>query len=432
MLITADWVLPVAQPPVREGAVLLERGHVVAVGSAEHLAPLNTDGTLFEFPGCVVSPGLVNAHTHLSLSAFEGLLDPAPFGEWLPRLVRGMRSWDNDDFAASAALGARRCLESGVTTVADIVYGPESAAAAADAGLAGVFYWEVLGIEASRLYQELERMEYPLLDAECCSDRILCGLSPHSAYTSGPELLVAIQKASVRLGVPVAIHVAESAAEVELMVAGSGPLAHTAARIAHGFEVPGVNPIAYLDRLGALSGATAVHVGEASPGDIVRLASSVRGVVTCPRSNAFLSNEVAPVDRLLHAGIAVGIGTDSAASNHDLDLMSELRSLRTMHPSIDDRTLIRMATQLGAIAVGLDDHFGVLERGAPADIAVFDLGDTSLPEAAFVDGAGSDTVRAVMTCGVWRVLDGRMVNTGAEIVAAERATEKARAAISEA
>jgi len=430
MLVTADWVLPISRPPIRNGAVIFEHGRVVEVGRAEELAGVDRSGERRDFDGCVLLPGLVNAHTHLSLTAMEGLHEPASFEEWLPRLVVAMQSWDADDFAASAALGAHRCLEAGVTVVGDIAYGPESAAAAADAGLGGTFFWEVLGVPGPKLFAVLEQMEFPVVSSGACGPRMRCGLSPHSAYTAGPSLLHAIHDAANELHAPVAIHVAESTAEVQLLKDGTGPLSATASRLADGFTPPGVGPVCYLDRLGVLDGATAVHMGQMLPTDVPRIAATARGVVTCPRSNRFLSNHLPPVARLRRAGVPVGVGTDSSASNDDLDLIAELRALQDEDPTLSARELIEMSTVMGAIALGLEDRFGIIETGMQADVAVFEVGPTNDPEADLIRRGGASTLKAVLSAGKWRVHEGAVLRDDRDFISSARvAADKARGAL---
>jgi cytosine/adenosine deaminase-related metal-dependent hydrolase len=320
-----------------------------------------------------------------------------------------------------------------VTAVGDITYGPEAPSAALTAGLGGTFFWEVLGVPAPALYAELEKMEFPTEPEGSCGPRMRCGLSPHSPYTSGPRLLAAMHEAAGELRCPFALHAAESGAEVALLQSGTGPLAPVAERNADGFAAPGCGPLAYLDQLGVLVGATVVHAGHAGPSDVARLTATARGVVACPRSNAFLSNPVAPVARMIRAGIPVGLGTDSAASNHDLDLMAEVRALRETDSSIPATRLLEMVTTMGAIALGLEDRFVMLERGMRADLAVFRLGETNDPIGAVVDRGGASTIEAVLSEGVWRILAGeptedlRQVELGASAarVKAEHALQRA-------
>jgi len=422
-LLSADWVLPVSSAPIRNGAVAVLDERIVAVGAADDLAGRYPEAIREHFSGCTITPGLVNAHTHLTLTALSGVVEPLPFASWLPRLVAALRPWEIADHEASSVVGAEECLSCGVTVVGDIAYGAAEVARASALGLGGVYYWELLGISADQVDDTLASLRYPAA-ANAYGSRVVCGLSPHSPYTSGPALLSAVHDTAATLGVPTAIHVSESAAEAQLLRDGTGPLAATAARTALGFVPPGVTTSEYLDSLGALEATTAVHVCLLQDRDIDLLAARVRGVVTCPRSNRYLSNVPPKLVPLLDAGLAVGIGTDSSASNHDLDLMTEIRVVRDAEPALDAATLLRMATLEGARAIGVDDRFGALEPGLLADLAVFSITAHASPEAAVVDQAGRQTVVAVMSSGTWRVSEGRLLERD---MAAARRADDARA-----
>ncbi len=424
MLVTADWVLPVSREPLRDGAIVTHGDTIVAVGTRSDLEARFPAEESSHFDGGVITPGLVNAHTHLTLTALSGVVPSLPFAEWLPRLVAALKPWEIADHEASGVVGAEMSLASGVTVVGDIAYGAAEVVSASRAGLGGVFYWEVLGIGAQALAPTLGELRYPERP-DAFGPRVTPGLSPHSPYTAGPELLRAVHEAGGRLDAPVAVHVAESAAEKELMHFGTGPLAGTAQRTALGFEAPGASTVAYLSSLGVLRGMTAVHLCELEPGDVELLADSVRGAVTCPRSNLYLHNPPPLVGPLLAAGIAVGVGTDSAASNVDLDLLGELRELHRAEPAIAPRALLELATVRGAEAIGVADRFGVLEPGRQADFAVFALGRTEDPERALVEHGGTDRVVAVASGGRWRVRSGALV---AHDAAAASRADAARAA----
>ena len=424
LLVSADWVLPVSAPAVPGGAVLVDADRIVAVGPASELgAACPLDAVRAAFPGCVITPGLVNAHTHLTLTALGGVVPPTRFDAWLPRLVAALGPWDIADHEASGVVGAEESLASGVTVVGDIAYGAAEVASATRAGLGGAYYWELLGIQSEALAERLAYLRYPK-DREAFGPRVVCGLSPHSPYTSGPGLLRAVHAAALELAVPFAIHVAESAAEHELMHLGTGALAGTADRTAFGFAVPGVSTVAYLDRLGVLGGAAAVHCCRLEPGDIELLSAASAGVVTCPRSNRYLDNPPALVAPLLAAGIRVGIGTDSSASNADLDLLAEIRALHVAEPDIDAETLLRVATSDGAAAIGVDDRFGSLAPGLQADLAIFAVGPTDAPAEALVARGGRASVRAVMSGGQWRVREGELLTR--DEAAARRADDATR------
>lgn len=428
MLLTADWVVPVSRRPIAGGGVVVHGEHVRAVGAARELRTTHPTEEVVEFPGCVIMPGLVNAHTHLGLSAVEGLFEPTPFTEWLPRIVQAMRSWSAEDYAASTAVGAERCLEAGVTVVGDITYGAPSVHAAARVGVGGAFFFEVLGITPGELPGRLAEIGFD--PAETFGTRIRPGLSPHTLYSSGPGLLDAVHGIAAELGVPVALHVAETVAEVDLIRDGSGDLAPVAAKLADGFQPTGEGPIAYLDRLGVLDGATVIHICQTWPSDVGRLAATVRGAVTCPRSNEWLHNGIAPVPQLLRAGVPVGIGTDSLASTPDLDLFAEARALHRRFPDLSSRALLEMLTVHGALALGLEDRVGALEPGMEADVAIFRLHENPDPEAALVADAGRDALAAVLAGGEWRVWDGRVVaDMTADHASAAAARERAAQAL---
>jgi len=407
MIVTADWVLPVTGRPIRGGAVRTRGGHVVSIGPLDRVAATAPDEPVEHFEGCTIIPGLVNAHTHLSLTVLGGLVEPMPMRPFLKSVTAAVLAMSDDDFAASAALGALESLRCGVTCVGDIAYGPEPLAACADAGLAGVFYWEVLGIDAGDLSGELADREFPTDIDRCTTGRCRCGLSPHTPYTSGPELLRATRLVAQRHHIGFSIHVAESPAEQELMLRDGGPLRETATRLAHGFKRPGVGSVAYLEQLGVLEGAAAVHCVHLEPGDARRLKRTARGVVLCPRSNAYLSNGDPPVADLSSSGIYLGLGTDSAASNHDLDLFEEARAARRLDSTLTSRRLLAMLTVDGARVLGLDNICGALEPGLSADLAVIATGATAEPESAVIDRGGRATIVSVMSAGAWRVREGK-------------------------
>ena len=430
LLVTGDWVVPVTAPAIPRGAVLVDADRIVAVGPRADLETMCAiDTARADFPGCVITPGLVNAHTHLTLTALSGVVPPRRFDVWLPRLVAALKPWNIADHEASGVIGAEESLLSGVTVVGDIAYGAAEVASASSAGLGGVYYWELLGLHPDAVDEHLAYLRYPT-DSEVFGPRVVCGLSPHSPYTSGPGLLRAVRAAAEERDVPFAIHVAESAAEHELMHDGAGALAGTAERTAFGFIPPRASTVAYLDRLGVLEGATAVHCCHLEAGDIGLLSERGASVVTCPRSNRYLDNPPAFVAPLLAAGIPLGIGTDSSASNSDLDLLSEVRALRAAEPSLSAETLLCIATAGGAKALGVDDRFGALSHGMQADLAVFAVGETDQPADVVVSNGGRMTACAVMSGGQWRVRDGELlVRDEAAALQAHEARDRALAAL---
>ena len=421
MIVTADWVLPVSRPPIREGAVFIRGRRIADIGTVAELTARHPRAVVNTYPGCVVLPGLVNAHTHLSLTALAGLVPSMPFPDWLRRISAATRALDADDFAASVAAGAMACLRTGATVAGDIAYGPEALSTAGDMGLGGVFFWEVLGIEAEELPAALERLEFPRDATECAGGRLRCGVSPHAPYTSGPGLLAAAHRFAAGRRAPYMVHIAESSHEVRLLVRGGGPLAPVAQRLARGFTPPRTSPVTYLRDLGVLEGAVAVHCVHITADEAEMLATRAQGVVLCPRSNRYLHNGAPPVAMLHGLGADMAVGTDSAASNDAIDLFAEARALGGLDPELTEKRLLSMLTLEGARVLGVQDLLGSLEPDKQADLVIVACAPTDDPVASVVRTGSPERVRAVMSAGAWRILDGQPVIVTTRIEAATAA-----------
>lgn len=429
MIVTGDWVVPVVGAPIRHGAVVVRSPLVVDVGPLDTMRERYPDLPVRQHPGCVVAPGLVNAHTHLALTSVARVIGRAPFPAWLGRVAAVMRALDADDLAASCTHGALMSIRAGVTTVGDVAYGPEAPAASADVGLDGAFFFEVLGIAAQDLPRRLEELEFPA-DAESCrSGRTLCGLTAHAPYSSGPDLIRAVHREAQERGVPFAMHVAESDAEVELLMHGTGPFASLASRLAHGFTPPACRPIEYLHRLGALDSTIAVHCTKATDDEIRLLAHEAAGAVLCPRSNRILGNGEPPVRELRARGVRLALGTDSLASNDDLDLFAEARALLALDRTIEPERLLAIMTIEGASVLGLSDRVGALTPGRFADLIAVHVGATDEPARALIERGSAAAVHTVVSAGVLRVVDGRptMLSRPIENASARVAEKAARA-----
>lgn len=406
MIFAGEWLLPVSSPPIRHGAIRVAGPRIVDIGTLDDLRRKYPSDALHLQAGCVITPGLVNAHTHLSLTSFRGLLQPGEFPGWIARLAPAIASLDDDDFADAVSFGSLECLRSGITVVGDIAFGPEAPAAAADTGVGGVFFWELLGGEADTLAQRLNGRDFPT-DANTCDGRTLCGLSPHSPYTSGPDLIKAVYRHAQRHGFALAIHISESTAEIRLLAAGEGALRQTAERLAVGFKPPGSGGIRYLEHLGVLKGSIAIHCVQLMPGEAELLAAHAAGAVLCPRSNRFLLNGRPPVAALREAGARLAVGTDSLASNESLDLFAEVRELLAADPGMSSARALAIMTLEGAQVLGAARDYGSLEIGKYADVIAVDVGDTSDPVGSFVREGAPSRVRSVISAGSWRVIDGK-------------------------
>lgn len=396
-IVSADWVVPVDGEPVEDGAVAIaDDGRIAAVGATVDL------GAGEAFPGCVILPGFVNCHTHLEYAVYAGFGDGLGFPSWIGLHVARKRLLDLDEMRAIATEGAHACLESGITTVGDCSFAGAAADAAALTGLRAIVFLEVFGTDATAMerFAELRDRVEPAL-----SDRVRLGVSPHAPYTCTLELYAKC----AALGLPVATHLAESVAERDFLVDGSGDWSAFADMLV---SPPGKTGITMLAEAGLLGpGVTAAHCVDVESGEIELLAAHGVGVAHCPRSNGMLGCGVAPLADLLGAGIPVGIATDSPASAPSFDLFEELRAAivaaraRERRPdALTAQTALELATLGGARVLGLDGEVGSLVPGKWADLTVVSLVGSPFepvedPVVGAVLGGSPDRVAATLVAG---------------------------------
>jgi 5-methylthioadenosine/S-adenosylhomocysteine deaminase len=396
-ILSADWVIPVEGQPTADGAVAIgDDGRIAAVGPSAEL------GAGEAFPGCVILPGFVNCHSHLEYAAYAGFGDGLPFSSWIGLHVARKQRLDLGDMRAIATEGAHECLRSGITTVGDCSFAGASAEAAAATGLRATVFLEVFGRDGSALerFGELRDRVEPAL-----SDRVRLGVSPHAPYTCTLELYAAC----AALGLPLATHLAESAAERAFLLDGSGDWSSFAEMLV---PPPGQTGIRMLAAAGLLGhGTIAAHCVDVEEDEIALLAEHGVGVAHCPRSNGILGCGVAPLGDLLAAGIPVGIATDSPASTPSFDLFDELRTAvvaaraRERRPdALTAHLALELATLGGARVLGLESELGSLVPGKWADLTVLSLDDSPLapvedPVVAAVLGGSPERVAATLVAG---------------------------------
>lgn len=398
----AAWLLPVAGPPVRDGAVSETNGRVLAAGPADQVrAGLGPHHTV-EHRG-VLMPGLVNAHAHLQYG--PGFADLAgaglPFPRWIAELTARRARTGDGTWLAEARASAGLLLATGTTCVADVV--SNLAALPGRGPLAGISYVEAVGADdAVWADRERERVHDGLRRARAAPGDGAAGLSPHSPYTLGPRVFAEVVRLARGEGLRLHPHLAESQAEVQYIGLGTGPIAEAWQRLGLDMDhrPAGLSPARYLDTLGGLG--PDVHVAHGVHLDAAdRLLLRERGtpVALCARSNAALRAGRAPVAAYRAEGSPVAVGTDSLASGPDLDLLAELRALRDLclaqgSPAAGlDRWLVEAATVGGARALGLAGTVGELVPGARADLAVVQ-GEDPDPYTAVVHGRAVATYLA--------------------------------------
>ncbi|MFA4943493.1 MAG: amidohydrolase [Lentisphaeria bacterium] len=352
---------------IPDGAIAVHAGRILAVGPAAELRASHQAAEELDAAGCVLLPGLVNAHTHAGMTLFRGLADDLPLLEWLEthifpaerRLTGEMVFW-------GTLLACAELLRAGTTTVGDMyLFSHRAAAAFKQAGLRALV-GEGLFDFPSPSYGAAEnglRFTADLWRQWRGDPLIRVGVMPHAAYTCSPELLRRCAGLADELAAPLVMHVAETRGETERL------------QRAHGCR-----PMAHLEALGLLGPRfLAVHGVDLDDADIERLARSGAKLAHCPESNLKLAAGIAPVPRLLAAGVAIGLGTDGAASNNNLDLFGEMDCCAKIHKlaagptAMPAATVLRLATAGGATALGFGDELGMLAPGRLADFIAVDF-----------------------------------------------------------
>ncbi len=430
----ARWVVPVAGPPIAEGVVVVDRRTIAYVGPRDS-AP---EGEEHDLGNVILMPGLVNAHCHLELTAMRGFLEDLDFRRWILRLTNARRAvLDDDALLDSARYGVEEGLRAGITAFADTCASGVVIRALRDYGVRGVMYQEVFGpdpVQCDAAVAELRERVAGLRYLETPLVRV--GVSPHAPYTVSDALFVATTALARELGARMAIHVAESEVEQRLVVEGTGSFANGLRRRGIDVRPRAKSPIQLLNDLGVLEQRPLlIHCIRASEGDIHTIATTASPVAHCPVSNAKLGHGVAPLVEMLAAGVTVGLGSDSMASNNRMDLLEEARAAllaqrgrvgSSESPSAAD--VLELATIGGARAIGIDDVAGTLEPGKSADLAAFALDGLEPvqdPIAAAVFTLGGSRAQFVTVAGDVKVRDGVLI--GARSGLAERMRDLGRA-----
>jgi cytosine/adenosine deaminase-related metal-dependent hydrolase len=382
----------------------------------------------------------VNVHAHLELAMFRGALEDLSFRDWILRLVGGKRSvLVDEDYAAAARWTALEAIRAGITTLASTEASGVGMEALTEAGLRGIVYHEVFGPDPAQAEGSMRELRERLAELRPRETELVrLGISPHAPYTVSDDLFRAAARMAGEEELPIAIHIAESAVERELVARGEGDFAPGLRARGIATSARGRSPIEMLDRLGALAARPLlIHCVDLDEEDIRRIADSDCAVAHCPVANAKLGHGVAPVPALREAGVRVGLGTDSVGSNNRLDLLEEARVASLLQRAVHRSTtllapaeLLRLCTLDGARALGLEDRIGTLEPGKDADLCAVSLAGVHArpvhdPVAALFHSArGSDVVfaavrgRALLRDGSVPTIDGEAAGRRLEDAAA--------------
>ena len=351
---------------IADGAVAIDGADIVAVDTAEAIGRRFRGRDTIDAKGQVVLPGLINTHGHAAMVLFRGLADDLALMEWLTKYIfpAEAKTVSREFVRAGTRLAALEMIQSGTTTFADMYYFEEEVAKETKAaGLRGVLGQTVIQFpvaDAKTPADGLARAEAFITEYK--GDALITpAVAPHAMYTLDGPTLTAARALSVKHGVPTLIHLSETRDEQKTAQ-----------------ERGAASPTAYLDSLGFLGpGVLIAHGVWVSDADIAILKTRGVGVSHNPESNMKLASGTAPVPAYLKAGVAVGLGTDGAASNNDLDMFEAMRMASLLHKlqSNDPRavpaaTALEMATIGGARAMGMDRQVGSLEPGKHADLIV--------------------------------------------------------------
>ena len=332
----------------------------------EHGSMDSAEDTL-DAGGCLVIPGLVNAHTHVAMTLLRGHADDKPLISWLEEDIFPVEAaLTPDEIAAGARLGMLEMIKGGTTTFCDMYFHEGSIAdAAVESGLRCLLGHGILtlGKDTDGIEDELQTASSFVTDHDGRGDgRITTALMPHAVRTVDPETLERVAELADRLAVPIHLHCSESREDVAAVL-----------------DRDGRRPVETAAETGVLDRPSFIaHGVQLDNTDLDRLAATNTGIAHCPTANLKLASGIAPIVAAIDRGVPVGIGTDGPASNNDLDMLEELRlaALLAKVDSGDASALaaplaIELATAGGAAMLGFSS--GRLEPGAPADIAVIDL-----------------------------------------------------------
>jgi cytosine/adenosine deaminase-related metal-dependent hydrolase len=365
-------------------------------------------------PGCAIIPGFVNAHAHLELTILRGFLEDLPFHQWIPRLTQAKyQHLTRDEMLVSARLGVIEMLAAGVTCVGEVMDLGVSWRAMREFGLQGIVFQEVFGPAEAQASEALDSLIKKIDNyRDNQTDTLRIGVSPHAPYTVSSKLFRNVNDYAAREGLPLTTHIAESKEESLLVRRGEGPFADRLRERGIPVSAAGASPVAYIDSLGLVRPEMLLaHAVDVDHADITIIRQRRASVAHCPKSNAKLAHGIAPIAEMNDAGIRLGLGTDSVASNNVADMFEEMRSAvlqqraRTQRlESLDARTAFHVATLGGAECLGLAKHVGSLEAGKRADFVVVDLSDPAVqpvydPIQTMVYSASRSNVRTTFIGG---------------------------------
>jgi 5-methylthioadenosine/S-adenosylhomocysteine deaminase len=416
---------------VPNGAVAIDGGRIVAVGPASEVEAAYRGRQTLDAGGGIVLPGLINAHGHAPMVLFRGIADDLRLMEWLQRFIfpAEAKNVSPEFVKAGARLAALEMLRSGTTTFVDMYYFEDQVAEVCkEAGIRGVLGETLIEFPAPDNKTIPDALAYTrrFLDKWKRDDLVVPAVAPHSAYLAGPKTLREARALADEFHAPILIHLSESSDEQRQVRRRYG-----------------TTPTGHLRNLGFLrKGVLGAHGVWLTPRDRLILKTADVGVAHCPQSNMKLSSGAAPVRDMIRSGLRLGLGTDGAASNNDLDMFEEMMTASLLAKSTErDPTVataasvLEMATLGGARALGMEDSLGSLEPGKRADLIVVGLDEPRMhpmydPVSHLVYVAKGSDVRHVVVNGRVVMKDRKVLTLDERAVIAEADRFRAQIAAS--
>ena len=412
-IISAKWVVPIVPRNIvlEDHSVVIEGGSIIEILPIDQAKKKYSNVNFTNLENHALIPGLINAHTHAAMNLFRGLANDVPLMTWLNEHIWPAEAkFVNQEFMRDGTeLAIAEMLLSGTTCFNDMYFYPDVVAQTAQSmgirAFVGIIVLDFPSAWASSIDEYFDR-GLEVHDSVRSLSRVNTTIAPHAPYTVSDEPLLRVRTYADELNIPIHMHVHETAAEVS-----------------QGFSESGISPLNRLNDLGLLNPRfIAVHMTQLDENDIDLCAKQGIHVAHCPESNLKLASGQCPVPALLDAGVNVCLGTDSAASNNDLDMLGEIStaSFIAKLSTRDARSLpawqaLEMATINGAKALNIDNEVGSIEVGKSADLVAIDLAHASTtpvydPIAQIVSSATRQQVSDVWVQGIRRVRNQKLVD----------------------
>lgn len=391
----AEWLLPIADDPIRGGWVEIDSGRVTATGQGD-------PADAVDLGRVAILPSLVNAHTHFELSYLKDAVPPAArFLDWIRPLMAARRGYpDAADprILAAARTAIAEARATGTGLVGDVSNTLVTMPLLREAGMPAQVFYELVGFNVTDAAARVWQARAAMAEHRGSGD-VRVAMAPHAPYSVSPALFAAIRAEIDGDSHHVStVHLGESAEELEFVRKGTGPwrdLLQEMGAWDEAWAPPGGSPVEYLLDLGFLDRRVlAVHGVQFTGDDLARLRALRITVVSCPRSNAWVGVGSPPLEAFYAMGVSVAFGTDSLASVADLNVFGELAEARRIAPKVPACHLLESATLCGAQALGFGDQFGTIEAGKRASLIAVRLPDgVTDVEEYLVSGVQPDAIR---------------------------------------